>query len=274
MLDRLAASCVVVGIDGSKSALGAALWAIDEAVERDVCLRLVCVVEPTGQEEIDPQADALAMSAAQVAVRHAQTEVESAERRVGIEVEILRGHPVQVLLEASRSAGMLCVGARGLKHATRGRIGSTAAALSASAQCPVAVVRTYKPHSGHHRSVVIEIDDTDASGEVLQRGLDVARRRGAPVRVLTSARGPAGAHDQWERRLTEWQRRYPQVDITPIRFRGEVLDYIAEHADSIQLVVSGRGRPGGISALVGAPGNAALRDTDCSILICEPHTAL
>lgn len=34
---------VVVGIDGSRAALDAALWAIDEAIDRDVPLRLVHV---------------------------------------------------------------------------------------------------------------------------------------------------------------------------------------------------------------------------------------
>jgi len=33
--------CVVVGVDGSRSALLAALWAVDEAVDRGVPLQLV-----------------------------------------------------------------------------------------------------------------------------------------------------------------------------------------------------------------------------------------
>ena len=47
MLGQNPTSCVVVGIDGSQSGVDAALWAIGEAVERDVPLRLVYVVEPT-----------------------------------------------------------------------------------------------------------------------------------------------------------------------------------------------------------------------------------
>ena len=37
---------VVVGIDGSHSAIDAALWAADEAVSRDVPLRLVYAIDP------------------------------------------------------------------------------------------------------------------------------------------------------------------------------------------------------------------------------------
>ncbi|MBJ7336111.1 universal stress protein [Mycolicibacterium sp.] len=42
---------VVVGIDGSASALRAAEWAVDEAISRDAALRLIHVIEP-GSEAV------------------------------------------------------------------------------------------------------------------------------------------------------------------------------------------------------------------------------
>lgn len=45
MNDTDTKSSVVVGIDGSDTAIEAALWAIDEAVSRSVPLRLVCVTK-------------------------------------------------------------------------------------------------------------------------------------------------------------------------------------------------------------------------------------
>lgn len=274
MLDRRPAPCVVAGIDGSQSALDAALWLIGEAVQRGVPLRLVNVIEPTDSPVIDPGEQARRMAAAEVTVRNALTTVESTEQPVAVEVEIRQGRPVQALLESTRSALMLCVGARGLKHAMHGRIGSTAAALSAAAGCPVVIVRTHRPHGGQGRAVVIEVDDTANGAVVLQRGLDAAQRLDAPVQVLTPARMHADVQAQWQRRLAEWHHRYSDLDIASVSTQGDGLDYITAHADSIQLVVVGRGRRGGIGALVGAPGNAALRDTDCSIMVCEPPGAL
>ena len=274
MLERNPAPCVVVGIDGSPAAVDAALWAIDEAVERDVALRLVYVIDSSDQDEVDPQDQARRMATAEVAVRYALTAVESTERPVKIEVEILQGRPVEALLEAARSAVMLCVGARGLRHATRGRIGSTASALAASSWCPVAIVRAHRPHPGHDRAVVIEVDDSAAGSVVLTRGLEEAQRRHAAVQVLTPARTYADVQAHWERRLDESRRHYPQLDISSISTHGDTLDYLAANSGAIQLVVTGRRRPGGLAALVGAPGNAALRDTDCTILVCGPHTAL
>ncbi len=55
MLERTPAACIVVGIDGSPAAVEAALWAIDEAVERDIPLRLVYVIDSTDEGAVDPQ---------------------------------------------------------------------------------------------------------------------------------------------------------------------------------------------------------------------------
>ena len=273
MLDGRSAPCIVVGIDGSQSALDAALWAVDEAVAFGVSLRLVHVIEPADQSAGDAAEQSRLMSAAEVALRHALTAVRSTDRAVTIEAEIVRGRPVQALLEAARPAVMLCVGARGLKHATHGRIGSTAAALAATAHCPVVIVRTHRPHSGHSRAVIIEVDDTAQGGAVLQRGLDAARRRGAPVRVLTPSMH-ADVQSQWQRRLAEWQRRFSDLDITSVSTHSDGLHYVSAHAEEIQLLVVSRERRDGVGVLVGTPGNAALRDSDCSIMVCEPHDAL
>ncbi|MGE0217017.1 universal stress protein [Mycolicibacterium sp.] len=272
MLDNEPKPCVVVGIDGSPTAVEAALWAVDEAAERDIPLRLVHAIEPT--DTAGPDAHAAQLAAADAAVHRALAAVEACGRPVKTEVDIVQERPVQALLEAARWATLLCVGARGHKHATSGRIGSTAACLAIAAPCPVAVVRNSRPHSRTERAVVIEATDPATVGAVLRRGFDEARRRGAPVRLLTPAQHHADVQAQWERRLAEWRQRYPELDITSISIRGDVLDYLAAHADAIALVVADRGRPGGIGALVGAPGNAALRDRDCSILVCEPTNAL
>ncbi|KWX68715.1 universal stress protein [Mycobacterium sp. NAZ190054] len=265
--------CVVVGVDGSPAAVEAALWAIDQAIDRDVPLRLVYVIE-SEDSAADPSDQARRIATAEVALRYALTAVESTQRPVKIEVEILQGRTVPTLLEAARPAVMLVVGARGLKHSTQGRIGSTAAALSTSAHCPVAIVRAHRPHRRGERAVVIEFTDTAAGNVVMRRGLDEARRRRAQARVLTPARTAADAVAHWERRLAEWRRHFPDVDITAVARSGDTLDYLSAHGDGVQLVVADRRRPGGVAGLVGAPGNAALRDTDCSILVCEPHNAL
>ena len=46
---------VVVGINGSPTAVDAALWAVDEAVSRDIPLRLVYAIDPDNPSGTDPR---------------------------------------------------------------------------------------------------------------------------------------------------------------------------------------------------------------------------
>ena len=287
MQDRNSSSpSVVVGIDGSRFAVDAALWAVDEAVGRDSPLRLVYAINPT--EGADPHEMARELARAEVAVRHAFTAVESTDKPVKIEVEILQDRPTKALLQASQHAAMLCVGSMGLKHIAGGRIGSTAAALASSAHCPVAIVRGHDPLQAEHQWVVAEVDESVASEGVLRLALEEARLRDAPLRVLIAwqshytdihdgnavADGNRLAKAQLDRRLAQWKKRCPDQDVRAVAVHGSTLNFLTKNARSIQLLVVGRERAQGITALVGPPGIAALHNAACSVLICEPQKIL
>lgn len=282
-----ASPSVVVGIDGSRNAITAALWAVDEAVERDIPLRLVCAIEPR-EGPADPERAARALATAEIAVRTAFTAVESTDKPVKIEVEILQGRPAATLLEAGRAAAMICIGATGIKHATAGRVGSTAAALAAWAHSPVAIIRGYDPMSAEPGSVVVEVDQSPETDVLIERGIEEALLRNAPL-VVISVWQPrfTDIHDgatvdqqnrsikaQLNRRLARWTRRYPKLDVQPIAVRGNLLNYLAPHAHSIQLMIVGGRRTHGIAEMVGPPSYLALHDTDCSVLVCNSHNAL
>ena len=283
------APSVVVGIDGSRTAIEAALWAVDEAVSRDIPLRMVYAIDP-GDLRTEPDSDEIArgFAAAETAVRSAALAVESTDRPVKIEVEILQDRPMHALLGAARGAAMLCVGSIGFKHFQDGRVGSTAAALASSAHCPVAIVRGHDPMKATKRAVVVEVDEGPAGEIALRRAVDEALLRGAPLRALATwqsrytdihddeaaARGNRWAKAALERHLNHWRKRYPELDITAVAVHGNSMSYLAKHGDSIQLLVVTHERGPGIRELLGAPGNAALHHANCSVLICEPSTVL
>lgn len=284
MRDQPPPSCVVVGIDGSRSAVDAALWAADEAVGRDLPLRLVYAIDAA--ETVEDRSRRLAD--AESAVRYAFTVVEATDKPVKLEAEIVQGRPRTVLVEASRSAVMLCLGAVGITHSRRDPIGSTAVATAASAHCPVAVVRGHDPQSTAKGWVVAEIDRPTTADTVLSNALDEARLRGTPLRVVTVWQsGYTDIHDnhavadrsklaraQLDRRLAKWRRKYPDVDMHAVAVHGNSLAYLTRNADMIQLLVVGRERADGIRELVGPPGFAALHHANCSVLICQPQNAL
>ncbi|AFE16903.1 hypothetical protein MRGA327_12485 [Mycobacterium tuberculosis RGTB327] len=62
---------IVVGIDGSKPAVQAALWAVDEAASRDIPLRLLYAIEPDDPGYAAHGAAARKLAAAENAVRYA-----------------------------------------------------------------------------------------------------------------------------------------------------------------------------------------------------------
>ena len=184
---------VVVGIDGSRSAIDAALWAVDEASQSRYPITPRIRDRPGRHDEQRSEAAARDLAKAEVAVRYAFTAVESTDKPVKIEVEILQERPTRALIEASRWAAMVCVGSMGLKHSAHGRIGSTAAALASSSHCPVAVVRGHDPLQAKQQWVVAELDGSPASEGVLRRAFEEAQLRGVPLRVLTA----------WQSRFTD-----------------------------------------------------------------------
>lgn len=289
MPEPYAPSSVVVGIDGSRAAVRAALWAVDEALSRDIPVRLVTAVEPDDAGHADPEEQQRRVAAAELAVQYALAAVESADRGVKVETEMLAGHPTAALLEASRTAAMLCVGAVGLRHFEHSRIGSTATALVTSAHCPVAIIRG-SDHGPVQEPgwIVVHLDETPDSAAVLACGVEEARLRRAPLRVLGSwqsrytdvhdshavADGNRMVRAQLDRRLSHWKHRYPDLDVRPVAVHGSVLNYLAKNAAQIQLFVAGARDAESVQQLIGPTGFAALHNTDCSVLIADRQRLL
>lgn len=200
---------IVVGIDGSKPAVQAALWAVDEAASRDIPLRLLYAIEPDDPGYAAHGAAARKLAAAENAVRYAFTAVEAADRPVKVEVEITQERPVTSLIRASAAAALVCVGAIGVHHFRPERVGSTAAALALSAQCPVAIVRPHRVPIGRDAAwIVVEADGSSDIGVLLGAVMAEARLRDSPVRVVTCRQSGVGdTGDDVRASLDRWLAR-------------------------------------------------------------------
>ncbi|MCV7229601.1 universal stress protein [Mycolicibacterium komossense] len=279
---------VIVGIDGSRSGTTAALWAVGEAVERDLPLRLVYAIDPP-EEPATHEGRARALAVAETAVRMALVAVESTAKPVKIEVEILQGRPKDVLLEAARGAALICAGATGFKTLTAGgQVGSTAAALATWAHCPVAIIRSYDPSPRTPRAIIAEVDPSADSDIVLHRAIDEAILRKAPLIVVAAWRSTVTSnHDvsavaeqnrllavELNRRLAETTRRHAGLVVQSAVVHGHLLEYLSCQARSAQLLVVGRRRTHGVAEIIGAAGFAALHEIDCSVLVCDSANSL
>ena len=270
---------IVVGIDGSKAAVRAALWAVDEAISRDVPLRLLYAIEQDVAREAEPDGVRGNLVAAETVVRRALRAIEATGQPVKIETEIVQGPPIRSLIRASASAAMLCVGAVGLRHFRPGRVGSTAAALAVSAQCPLAIIRG---HDNHLRQpadgIVVEVDGSPDNGVLLGAAVAEALLRDAPIRAVICRRtvpgdkaaeveGDRRALADLDRRLARWKRRYPHLRVESGAVHRTLMEYLAESRRSVPLVIVGARNGQHLKELVGPIGSAILQDADSSLLV-------
>jgi nucleotide-binding universal stress UspA family protein len=278
MSEQFTPASIVVGIDGSRTAVRAALWAIDEAISRDIPLHLVAAATSPAER-----------AEAELAIRSAAAAVEATGRPVDLDTRVLDGEPTAILLKHSGTAAMVCVGAVGRRHFDQNRVGSTTGALVAAAHCPIAVVRGDNESAAEPGGwVVVELDETPDSAAVLQFGVAEARLRDAPLRVLGAwqsrypdihdshavADGNRLVRSQLDRRLSQWRHLYPDLDAKPVAIHGSALSYLSKHAEEIQLVVVGAPNAVGVGELLGPMGLTTLNDTACTILVVDRQRLL
>jgi nucleotide-binding universal stress UspA family protein len=252
---------VVVGIDGSRAAVGAALWAVDEAVSRGIPLRLVTAVD-----DIDRRSEA------QGTLDQARSALQTGAVLPRLETEIVRGSPAEVLRNASGSAAMLCVGSVGLHHFADGHVGSTAAALALGARCPVAVIRGAGEPAAATGWVVVAVDGAVEADDALALGVQEALTRRAPLRVIASSEPLIQA--RLDRRLSEVRHHHPELVVQSAFARDGTLDFVARNSGRMQLAIVGAHDQACIAQLIGPNGCAALHNTNCVVLIANGHRAL
>ncbi|AQZ63273.1 hypothetical protein BKM31_19010 [[Actinomadura] parvosata subsp. kistnae] len=130
---------VVVGDDGSPHAQAALEYALEQASARRTRLCVIHAVpfpalapHPAGYGPLPaPNADGAGSRLALWREKYPQVEI--------VESRVHR-HPVPALAEASRTAGLLVVGSRGLTGFTSAVLGSVSHAILHRARCPVAVL--------------------------------------------------------------------------------------------------------------------------------------
>ncbi|MEU7886616.1 universal stress protein [Microbispora bryophytorum] len=133
---------IAVGFDCSEASGPALAYAFEEARLRGHRVRIVCAWEPPV-----PYAPVIAGDPddmRRAAEDYARTELQpwqGGNTEVKTELDMVRGHPVAALIEASSRAVMLVVGSHGRNALTAAVLGSVSRAVLAHAHCPVAVVR-------------------------------------------------------------------------------------------------------------------------------------
>lgn len=174
---------VVVGVDGSDTALGGARWAGQFASRHGLPLTLVHAVPKLDWHfaRVEPPADRAgeigdaALAAAEDAVRSELPDLE-------IRTAAVRGSVAAVLADASETARLVVVGTGAGGHRA---LGGHAVRIANRAACPVVVWRTAAAQrAGAKLPIVVGIDESEASARALAEAFDIARMLHAPVTVV------------------------------------------------------------------------------------------
>lgn len=287
---------VVVGVDGSESALHAVRWAAREALRRNAPLRLlhVCHLVPVRHpKQIPPPPDYQAALLEQG--RHWLTEATEAARRAApesmITADLRDGVTGNVLVDESWTAQLVVLGSRGLGGFATLLLGSVAVAVSAHAHCPVVVTHSgtadgVPPETGH---IVVGVDGSDMSDAATTFACEAAAARGVPLvavhtwfdidvsGIWTALPSTidwdylqAEEEREFAERLGAWQTKFPTVEIRPLVVRDRPWHALLKHAAGAQLVVVGsRGRGAFTGLGLGSVSQTLLHHAECPVAIAR-----
>jgi nucleotide-binding universal stress UspA family protein len=252
-MSQLDAKSVVVGVNGSQAAVNAAKWAIDEAISRQMPLRLVYVIPRTGARMGSADTE-WELERGETVLSQAECALQSEQKPVEVETAIRSGDPAQVLINESQDAALICVGTSRRGWAADGLLGPTAAALVTHAHCPVAIIRTNPDGSPTELGVIaVVLNDEPDNDEVVHQAMEEARRRHATVRQI-------------DRRLGSWVRRYPDVPVQIVA-AGTGVKVSENHSSAVDLAVVGEAEADELPGLVTPNCHPILGYPDCSVLL-------
>ena len=285
---------VVVGVDGSESALHAVRWAAREASRRTAPLRLVhvCHVVPVRhprQISLPPDYHAALIEQGEHWVNEAVEAARQAVPDVVVTTDVRDGLTSGVLVTESKSAQLVVLGSRGLGGFGSLVLGSVAVAVSAHAHCPVVVVHADKeggapPEEGH---VVVGLDGSELSDAAMNFACEAAAARAVPLVAVhtwfdidvsaTWTRLPgtidwdylqAEEEREFSDRVGAWQAKFPGVEIRPLVVRDRPGPALLKHAEGAQLVVVGsRGRGALVGIGLGSVSQTLLHHARCPVVV-------
>ncbi len=135
---------IIVGVDGSDDAARALRWAIAEAAARDAVLEAVHAWQPPfigGYPFTAATVDySMFEDSAHALIEGVVRDADTAALTKPVEQTVVCGGPASAILEASRRADLIVMGARGLGAVSRFLLGSVSDQVATHASTPVVVV--------------------------------------------------------------------------------------------------------------------------------------
>jgi nucleotide-binding universal stress UspA family protein len=278
---------IVVGVDGSAADELALNWAIDDALVRHVSLRLVCAHQwlpaagrSTGNDR--PADHEHSLHLAEEVLSSALERAAVIGPSVRLQGQAIEGSAASVLLDEAARASLLVVGSRQLKAFGSYFLGSVSGAVAARAGCPVIVVRGPAGEPAERPGVVVGVDGTEASQELLRFSFDHASRHRIPLRAIlcwhpdllaammwrAEPAAPTRAVAWLSEALAGWQEKFPDVLVQSAVIRDHPTAGLVEASlNQDLLVVGNHGRHATTGTLLGSVSQGVLHHAYCPVAV-------
>lgn len=289
-------AAVVVGVDGSVTAVRAVRWGAAEAARRGVPVRLVSAVRgdaaPVAHPELVTRYRDVLVERARAALAEAVAVVGLEAPGLEVESQLVTGHPVAVLRAEADQVRLVVIGDRGLSRVEGLLAGSVSVALATQAACPVVVVRGPDHETSETASlpVVVGVAGSPEGDPAVGFAFESAASRGVGVVAVhawsaTFADGDLAELLGWQviedgerrllaERLAAWVEAFPEVPVERVVARGGPAQALLERAARAQLVVVGsRGRSEFAGLVLGSVSNALLHRAPCPVAVVRPVAA-
>lgn len=286
---------VVVGVDGSEPAAAALDWGVRQAGLEGRTLTVVhaCGIPGAMQDFEDIVANERGLkSVGRSIAREAVADARLEDPTIGVESVVTMGHPETVLLEATETADMLVVGARGRGTVASALLGSVSAALARESHCPLVIVRSFDEAPDEDgRPVVAGVDGTPVSAPAVEFAFRMASLRRTPLTLLhatwdlreratsvidvRSYREKVNFSEEEERLVAETVaglcEKYPDVTVTETYRRGDPVRQLVDASRNAALVVVGtRGRRLLATTLLGSVSRGVAERAYCPVAVVRP----
>ena len=283
-------SGIVVGMDGSAASAQALVWAAREAALHDLQLTAVMAWRGLAQHHVDPNIhfeDDYDQTDAEQALDVFVHEAIGSSMDKDVRTVAVQADPAPGILDLSRDASLLVLGARGLGGFRGLLLGSVSQRILFSPRVPVAIVRSEEPHrEGDDERIIAAVDGSEDSHDALRWAISEARVRGAelivvnawtfsvvgrPHRTLTYLTDMFAASSEAildAALLAASDARELPDRVEKVSYLGGAAEVILAQAERADLVVVGtRGRGGLKDVTLGSVSQQVARHSPCPVVV-------
>jgi nucleotide-binding universal stress UspA family protein len=288
---------IVIGVDGSTGSQNAIRWGLALAERRHAPVRLIHALDPSMHDMRIGSAYQIGALGELYDAGHDQLEATRAAAHgfhpdLEITSELVDDSASSALIEASRSADTVVIGAHGIRGFSNLVAGSTTMNVASHAHCTVVAMPNDETRAFAGTGIVVGVDGSEVSETAIAYAFREAAEIGQKLTAvhawtdpltptalathISALYDPAAYRRDQDILLAEslagWSEKYPEVTVTRRVVHELPVQALATVADDARLLVVGcRGRDALRSMLLGSVSHGVLHLASCPVAVVHDH---